>query len=112
MRTPDEHPKSGREALLAVASGTVGGIGGGLLLPGVMGFLGPATPLWGFLCFGSVGLLAGCASAVLCVHWEARGLGGVLLSLFVGVFAGLLATLPIVLALREYSRGLNALGHS
>jgi hypothetical protein len=40
------------------------------------------------------------------------GFENVLLSLFVGAVVGLFATLPPALALREWIRGLNSLGHS
>ncbi len=109
MRAPDEKPKSGRETLLAAVSGA----GGGLLVPGVMGFLGPqAAGLAGILCFGLIGVPAGCVAAALCVRVGATevslpGFENVLLSLFVGAVVGLVATLPLAAFLRDLCQGFN-----
>ncbi len=113
MRTPEDKPRSGREALIAVVCGALGGAVGGPLIPGGMGLLGPQEAgLGGILCFGSVGLLAGCVAAVLCVRvGETRtslpAFENVLLSAFVGAVVGLVATLPLAAFLRDLRQGFN-----
>src|SRR5947208_1805298 len=99
MRPPDEQLKPPGLAL-AVVSGAIGGLGGGLLLPAGLGLFRPAGALEGILCFGFLGLVAGCAAGSLCGLWwsgdkSIQGFECVVLSLLVGGFAGVLATLPL-----------------
>jgi hypothetical protein len=118
MPTPDEQPKSRPGYFLAAVGGAVAGLCGGFLIPTGMGLLkADRAGLGGVLCFGFVGLVAGLTAAVLCVCWPTKGdaLGGfevLMLSLLTGVVAGLFATLPLALLLREWIRGLDSIGHS
>jgi hypothetical protein len=118
MPTPDEQPKSRSGYVIAAVSGAVGGACGGLLIAISTGLLGPGWDvLEVVLCFGLVGLLAGFTVAVLCVDWVTKhdtrgGFGVMMFSLLIGWTAGLIATLPLALLIKELIHWLGGIGHS
>jgi hypothetical protein len=117
MQSQEEEPKGGARSLLATLGGMVAGFLCGLIAPAGMGLFRSVSDPWSMLCFGFLGLLVGWVAAAVCDAvlqraQSVRTVEGVVIAVLVAGFAGLLASLPGAIFLREYIRGMGSIGHS